>query len=169
MIKPDGVQRGLVGEVINRFERRGYKIVALKTLQIGEVLARDHYHIHKDKPFFEDLIRFITSSPVVALVVEGQDTVTQIRAMVGATDPKKALPGTIRGDFGIDLTMNIIHASDSRETAMEEIPLYFSEDEILDFELTHQVWLDSKSFKDSETGKGASALKGAEFKGDVGP
>ena len=126
MVKPDGVSRGLVGEVISRVERRGLKIIELKKMRIGEALAKRHYEEHKDKPFFKDLVSFITSGPVVAMVVEGEGAVKAVRTMIGATDPKDASPGTIRGDFAMDVNSNIVHASDSPKSAKREIALFFS-------------------------------------------
>ena len=111
MIKPDGVQRGLVGEVIKRIERKGLKIVAMKMMKVSEELASKHYAEHKEKPFFKSLLDYITSGPVVAMVVEGKDAVKVVRTLVGATNPIEALPGTIRGDYGMDIGRNVIHAS----------------------------------------------------------
>lgn len=125
MVKPDGVSRGLVGEVVSRIERRGLKIIEMKKMRIGEALAKRHYEEHKDKPFFKDLVSFITSGPVVAMVVEGEGVVKAIRTMIGATDPKDASPGTIRGDFAMDMDSNIVHASDSPKSAEREIALFF--------------------------------------------
>ncbi len=125
MIKPDGVSRGLVGEVISRIERKGFAITKLRKMQINEELAKKHYQEHRDKPFFSELVSFITSGPVVTTIVEGEDVVSTIRAMVGATDPKEAAPGTIRGDFAVEIGKNIVHASDSPESARREIALFF--------------------------------------------
>lgn len=131
MIKPDGVQRGLVGECIRRFEQRGLRIVALKMLVPSRELAEKHYAVHREKPFFEELVQFITSGAVVALVLEAPNAVPLVRTMMGALDPLQAQPGTIRGDFTCDKQMNIIHGSDSPETAAEEIALWFSPEEMV--------------------------------------
>jgi len=125
MIKPDGVQQGLVGEIISRVEQRGFKILALKMLRVDDETAKKHYAEHADKPFFNSLVEFIKSGPVVAMVIEGEDAISTIREIVGATDPAKAAPGTIRGDFAHDITHNIVHAADSPESAKREICLYF--------------------------------------------
>jgi len=125
MIKPDGVQQGLVGEIISRVEQRGFKIVALKMLRVDDETAKKHYAEHADKPFFNSLVEFIKSGPVVAMGIEGEDAISTMRGIVGATDPAKAAPGTIRGDFAHDITHNIVHAADSPESAKREICLYF--------------------------------------------
>lgn len=125
IVKPDGVSKGLVGEVISRIESKGYVISSLKKLKIDDELAREHYKEHVGKSFFEELVSFITSGPVVAMVVEGEEAIKTIRTMVGATDPKEAAPGTIRGDFAVDVGNNIIHASDSPKSAEREISLFF--------------------------------------------
>jgi len=131
LVKPDGVQRGLVGEIISRLERKGLKIVALKMLQMDRAMAERHYDVHRDKPFFSSLVDFITSGPVIAAVIEGQNAVDVVRQMMGETDPLKAAPGTIRGDFGLEVQENLVHGSDSEENAQEEISLFFSDKEIL--------------------------------------
>jgi nucleoside-diphosphate kinase len=141
MIKPDAVQRGIVGEVISRFERKGLKLSALKMLQIDTKLARRHYGEHRGKPFYEPLIRYITSSPVIAMVIEGQNAITIIRKLVGATDIEEALPGTIRGDLTIHSRSNIVHASDSKKSADREIGNFFSENEILRYEKDIDHWI----------------------------
>jgi len=128
ILKPDAVQRGLVGEIIQRFERRGLKIVGMKFLQVDEVLARRHYAVHESRPFFAGLIQYITSAPVVAMVVEGTNAIAVVRATVGATKPAEAAPGTIRADFGLEIGRNLVHASDGLETAATEIALWFGED-----------------------------------------
>lgn len=130
MVKPDGVRRGLVGTVIERFERKGLGIKALKLMQIDRELAGRHYAEHREKPFYGELIDFITSGPVVAMVLEGRDAVVVARTVMGATDPVKADPGTVRGDFGLEITANIVHGSDSPESAEREIGLYFSPAEL---------------------------------------
>ena len=127
LIKPDGVQRLLVGRVIARFEDRGLKLVGLKLLHVSPELAERHYAIHRDKPFFAGLVAFITSSPLVAMAVEGPNAIGVVRSMVGATRPWEAVPGTIRGDFALEVTQNLIHASDRPETADSELGLWFPE------------------------------------------
>ncbi|MDD6286467.1 nucleoside-diphosphate kinase [Candidatus Methanosphaera massiliense] len=135
MLKPDAVKRRLTGEILTRFEKRGLKVIAAKTLMISDDLAKTHYGEHSDKPFFNDLISYITSGPVFAMVLEGDDVISLVRKMVGATNPKEADVGTIRGDYGIDTGRNIIHASDSEESAQREINLFFDESEFCDYEL----------------------------------
>ena len=135
MLKPDAVKRRLTGKILTRFEERGLKVIAAKTLMISDELAKTHYGEHSDKPFFNDLISYITSGPVFAMVLEGDDVIGLVRKMVGATNPKEADVGTIRGDFGIDTGRNIIHASDSEESAVREIALFFDESEFCDYEL----------------------------------
>ena len=125
LVKPDGVRRGLTGEIVSRIEKKGLRIVALRMLQMDEALARRHYAVHEGKPFFNDLVDFITSGPVVAMVLEGEKAVDVVRTMMGDTDPKKSAPGTIRGDLGMDIGQNLIHGSDSEENARKEIDLFF--------------------------------------------
>jgi len=127
LVKPDGVRRGLVGEVIGRLERKGLRIAALRMLVVDDDLARRHYAEHVDKPFFGDLISFITSGPVVALAAEGGEAVSVVRTLMGVTDPKKAAPGTLRGDYGLEITENIVHGSDSSASADRELALFFPE------------------------------------------
>ncbi|MDR5657477.1 nucleoside-diphosphate kinase [Halodesulfurarchaeum sp. HSR-GB] len=142
MVKPDGVQRGLIGEIIARFEDRGLKLVGAKLMRIDQALAEEHYAEHTDKPFFEDLTDFITSGPVLAMVWEGQDAIAQVRTMMGATDPAESAPGTIRGDFGLDMGRNVIHGSDTEPGSAErEIELFFDEDELEDYERIDEAWL----------------------------
>ena len=141
MVKPDGVQRGLVGDIVARFERRGLKIAAMKLLHVSNDLAKKHYEEHAAKPFYPGLVGFITSGPVVAMVIEGKDAVPVVRSMVGATNPAKSDPGTIRGDFALDTGRNIIHASDSPESAKREISLYFDKSEIVDYKRIDEQWL----------------------------
>ena len=141
IIKPDAVQRGLIGEIIARFERRGLRIAALKLMQIDEPLARRHYAVHEGKPFFEPLIRYITSSPVVVMVLEGNDTIEIVRRTMGATKPAEATPGTIRADFGLEIGRNLVHGSDGPETAAFEVPLFFTADEILSYERDTDRWI----------------------------
>lgn len=130
-LKPDAVQRGYIGAIIERFERKGFKLVGLKLMQVPQELAERHYQEHREKPFFKGLVDFITSGPIVAMVWEGQNVVESARKMMGSTNPKDALPGTIRGDFAVDLGRNVIHGSDSTESAKREISLFFSLDELL--------------------------------------
>ena len=140
MIKPDGVQRGLIGDVVQRIEKKGYKIAAMKMLDISREMAETHYGEHVGKPFFEDLVEFITSGPVVAMVVEGGDVINGMRTMMGKTDPKASSPGTIRGDFGIHLSRNVVHGSDSPGSSDREISIFFSEEEIMDFIRIDEQW-----------------------------
>lgn len=141
LVKPDGVQRGLVGEMIGRLERRGLKLVALKFMRITKELAARHYAEHQGKPFYGSLIGFITSGPVAAMVWEGREAVTVVRTLMGSTDPLKAAPGTIRGDLALDHGMNLIHGSDSPARAEAEISLFFRDDEMLDYERTADRWI----------------------------
>ena len=140
LLKPDTVQRGLIGELISRLEEKGLKVAGMKLMKVSDELAREHYEEHVEKDFFSDLFDFITSSPIVAMVVEGEQAISVIREMMGATNPFEAKPGTIRGDYGLDLTKNLIHGSDSAESAKREIDLFFDDDEILDYELTSKKW-----------------------------
>ena len=142
MVKPDGVHRGLIGEIISRFEDRGLKLVAGKFMQIDDELAHQHYGEHEGKAFFDDLVSFITSGPVFAMVWEGQDAVAQVRRMMGETDPAESAPGTIRGDFGLDLGRNVIHGSDTEPGSAErEIELFFDDAELVDYERIDETWL----------------------------
>jgi len=134
LIKPDGTQRGLGATIIGRLESRGLKLVAIKMLHMDKALAQEHYDIHRDKPFFEDLVNYITSSPIIAAVFEGEGAVDSIRKIMGPTDPAKAEPGTIRGDFGLDIEHNTVHGSDAVEIANREIKLFFTEDEIYNYQ-----------------------------------
>ena len=133
LIKPDAMKRGLAGTIIGRFQGEGLKLVALKMLHMDKALAERHYAIHADKPFFEDLISYITSTPIVAAVLEGERAIERIRGIMGATDPAEAEPWTIRADFGLDIQQNSVHGSDSPETAEKEIKLFFAGDEIFDY------------------------------------
>jgi len=141
MIKPDGVQRGLVGEVIRRFEIKGFTLVGMKFLQVPRALAEQHYDVHRERPFFKGLIEFITSSPVVAMVWEGEGVVSASRAIIGATNPQAAAPGTLRGDFGVTVGRNLIHGSDAVETAQREIALWFKDEELVSWQPCAQPWL----------------------------
>ncbi len=131
MVKPDGFRRGLVGEILARFERKGLRIAGLKALRISQELAERHYAEHREKPFFPSLVGFITSGPVVALVLEGPNAVAEVRKMVGATHPKDAQPGTIRGDYATTIDENVIHSSANPEDAKREIALFFRPEELL--------------------------------------
>lgn len=130
LIKPDAIQRGLAGTIITRLEQPGLKLVAIKMLHLNKALAQEHYSIHRDKPFFKDLVNYISSAPIIAIVFAGEKAVAVIRKTMGATDPAQAESGTIRGDFGVDIGRNSVHSSDSVATAEMEIKLFFAEDEI---------------------------------------
>ncbi|MCL4459328.1 MAG: nucleoside-diphosphate kinase [Chloroflexi bacterium] len=141
IIKPDGVQRGLIGPILGRFEQRGLRIVALKMMSIDRALAERHYAVHRGKFFFENLVDYISSSPIVGAIVEGPQAVQVVRTMVGATRPHEAMPGTIRGDYAVAGLRNLIHASDSIETAQEEIALFFAEEEIVSYTRDIDKWI----------------------------
>jgi nucleoside-diphosphate kinase len=143
MAKPDAVQRGLVGEIVSRLEERGLKLVGAKFFQMSQAQAEDHYAEHTDKPFFDDLTDFITSGPVVPMVWEGQDATRQVRQIIGDTDPAEAAPGTIRGDYALDLGRNVVHAADHEDPGANEreIDLYFDEEELVDYERIDEGWL----------------------------
>jgi nucleoside-diphosphate kinase len=141
LIKPDAVQRQLIGPIITRLEGRGLKIVAMKMIQVSQKLARQHYAVHEGKPFFEPLIQYITSAPVVALVVQGPNAIEATRNTMGATNPVKATPGTIRADYGLEIGRNLVHGSDGSETATQEIALWFDETEILAYERDIDRWI----------------------------
>ena len=141
LMKPDAVQRGLVGEVVSRLEARGLKIVAMKMLHMDESMATHHYDAHVGKPFFKGLVEFITSSPLVAMVLQGHNAVELARTTMGTTNPLEAAPGTIRGDLAIDIGRNLIHGSDSPETAQREISLFFSPKEITDYPRDAEPWI----------------------------
>lgn len=126
LVKPDGVKRGLIGEIISRFERKGFNIVDMKMLRMTKELAADHYAEHKGRPYYDRLIEYITSGPVVAMILEGEDAVNIVRMMIGKTSPSESLPGTIRGDFSLNITINVVHASDSLENAEREMKRFFS-------------------------------------------
>ena len=145
IIKPDGIQRHLAGAIISRLENKGLKLVAAKFIWISEDLARKHYAVHKDKHFFEGAIKYLSTAPVLAMVWQGEDVIVIIRKMMGATFGRDAQPGTIRGDFACSQRYNLIHGSDSPESAEMEINLYFEPDEILDYDLPDATWLDSHS------------------------
>jgi nucleoside-diphosphate kinase len=141
LIKPDAMQRGLAGEVIGRLERRGLRIAAMKLLQIGEELATRHYAEHTEKPFYRQLVDFITSAPVIAAVFEGPNAVEVVRTTMGATDPRKSPPGSIRGDLGIYITQNLIHGSDSPESAAREIGIFFNEGDLISYRRDLDRWI----------------------------
>ncbi len=141
LVKPDGVQRCLAGEILTRLEKRGLKIVALKMLRMDRALAERHYAVHREKPFFNDLVSFITSGPIIAAVLEGEKAIESTRQTMGATDPKKAAPGTIRADLGINMEHNLIHGSDSPENAAAEIAIFFKPEEILSYTRDVDRWL----------------------------
>lgn len=144
MIKPDGVQRGLIGRIIDRFESRGLKICAMKMMKIPRELAERHYEEHKGKPFYEPLLSHITSGPVVCMVLEGENSIAAFRTVIGKTNPQDAAPGTIRGDFAQVTGRNIVHGSDSSESAKREIKLFFNDYEIQKYEKTDETWLFEK-------------------------
>ena len=141
MIKPDGVQRGFIGEIINRFEKKGLKIVAMKLVSVSRELAEKHYGVHKGKPFFEPTVKYITSSPVVAMVLEGFNAIELVRNMMGKTNPAEATPGSIRGDYGQFIGRNIVHGSDGTDTAEFEINLWFKPEEISKYVRIDEKWL----------------------------
>lgn len=141
ILKPDAVQRLLVGQIISRFEQHGLKLVAMKFLQVSTELAQEHYAVHKERPFYKDLIDYITASPVVALVVEGPNAIKMVRNMVGATNPLEAASGTIRGDFGMEIGRNLVHASDGEETAKTEIALWFGEENLVAYQRVVDAWV----------------------------
>lgn len=141
MLKPDAVQRNLIGEILCRFEKKGLKPVALKMMEISREIAEKHYGEHKGKPFFDDLVSFITSGPVVAMVWKGKGAIQVARKMMGDTDPQKAPPGTIRGDYGLFTGNNIVHGSDSPESAVREISLFFSPEEIISYHKSMEPWI----------------------------
>ena len=141
LVKPDGVQRGLIGEVINRLERRGLKLVGMKLMQVDDSLARQHYGEHVDRPFFGGLVDFITSSPVVAMAWEADNVVEAVRNTMGQTNPTTSPPGTIRGDLGLDIGRNLVHGSDSPESAERELALFFNSGELLDYARANDPWI----------------------------
>jgi nucleoside-diphosphate kinase len=141
IVKPDGVQRGLIGSVITRFEQRGLKFVGLKLIQITPELAEQHYGVHKGKPFYTGLVKYITSGPVVVGVIEGPKAISIVRNTMGATNAAEAIPGTIRGDYALEIGFNIIHGSDGPETAVQEINLFFKPEELLTYTLVTDPWV----------------------------
>ena len=141
LLKPDAVNRRLIGEIIARFERKGLKIVAMKMLWVSRELAEKHYEMHRGKPFYESLLDYITSSPVVAMVIEGEQAIEVVRKMMGKTNGIEAEPGTIRGDYSLNIQNNLVHGSDSEESAKREISLFFRDEEIYDYRLVDEVWV----------------------------
>ena len=141
LAKPDAVQRGLIGEIVTRFERRGLQIVGMKLMHVGTTLAREHYKEHVGKQFFKGLVDYITSTPVVAMVVEGPNAIEVCRTTIGATNPVAATPGSIRGDLGIEVGRNLVHGSDSAKSAKREIKLFFKTSELVDYKRTVQRWI----------------------------
>jgi nucleoside-diphosphate kinase len=141
LVKPDGVQRLLAGRIIARFEDRGFKIVGLKLVHVDRELAERHYAVHRERPFFGGLVDFITSSPLVAMALEGPNAIAVVRSMVGTTRPHEAAPGTIRGDFALETAQNLIHASDGPETAVAELALWFSDGELVDYPREVDRWV----------------------------
>jgi nucleoside-diphosphate kinase len=141
ILKPDAVQRGLCGQIIDRIEKKGFQIVGMKMMRISRTLAETHYQPHKGKPFYEPLVNFMTSSPVIVLALSGKDAITIARKMMGATFGSKAEPGSIRGDFGVSNAFNLIHGSDSAEAAQRELGLFFKPDELLDWKPAIQPWV----------------------------
>ena len=141
MVKPDGLQRGLVGEIISRFEKKGLKLVAMKLVSVSKELAEKHYGIHKDKPFFKPTVKYITSSPVVVMVLEGNNAIDLVRTMMGKTNPQDAKMGTIRGDYGQFIGRNLVHGSDGPDTAEFEINLWFQPEEIANYTRIDEEWL----------------------------
>ncbi len=141
MVKPDGVQRNLVGEIVQRFERKGFKLVGAKLMTISQELAEQHYAEHKERPFFGELVSFITSGPVFAMVWQGENVIKTAREMMGKTNPSEAAPGTIRGDFAAQVSMNIIHGSDGNESAEREINLFFNAEELVEYSREIDRWI----------------------------
>jgi nucleoside-diphosphate kinase len=141
LVKPDGVQRGLVGEIIARLERRGLKLNGMKFMQMSPQLASVHYEVHKERPFYNNLVEYITSGPVVAMVWEGKDAIQTVRTTMGATNPSTAVPGTIRGDLAVEIGRNLVHGSDSPENAVREVSLFFAREELVDWERETDRWI----------------------------
>lgn len=141
LVKPDGVQRNLIGEIVARFERRGLKLVAMKFLQMSEELAAAHYAVHKGRPFYDGLLEYITSGPVLAMVWQGKDAIAAARSTMGVTNPVAAAPGTIRGDFGLEIGRNLVHGSDGPETAAREISLFFADHELVHWDRSNDGWI----------------------------
>ena len=140
MVKPDGVQRNLIGEIVSRFEKKGFQLKGAKLMSIPQELAETHYGEHKERPFFGELVDFITSGPVFAMVWEGENVIATARQMMGATNPKDSVPGSIRGDFAVTVGKNVIHGSDSKESAEREIGLFFKEEQIVEYKKLINDW-----------------------------
>ena len=143
LVKPDGVQRGLVGTIIGKFEATGMKIVGMKLMHVSDTLAQRHYAEHEGKPFYAGLVDYITSAPVVALCLEGPDAIAITRKLMGATNPSEAPPGTIRGDFGVEISRNLVHGSANEGDAAREVGLFFSDEELLDYPRPNDFWIAS--------------------------
>ena len=141
MVKPDGVQRGLVGEVVRRYEARGLKVVGLKFMQVPRTMAEEHYAEHRGKPFYAGLVEYITSGPVVAIALEGKNAVAVVRAVNGATKPWDAAPGTVRGDLALDIGRNVVHGSDSVDSAKRELAIYFDKDDLVEWTPANAKWI----------------------------
>jgi nucleoside-diphosphate kinase len=141
IVKPDAVQRGLIGEIVKRFEQRGLRIIGLKMMQVSEALAKKHYAEHEGKSFFEGLVKYITSAPVVVLVLEGPNAIAAARATIGSTKPHEAAAGTIRGDFGMDVGRNLVHGSDKPESGLREVANFFTEEELLSWSRSTDPWI----------------------------
>ncbi len=141
LVKPDGVQRGLIGEIVGRFERRGLKLVGMKFMQMSRELAEQHYAVHRERPFYNSLVEYITSGPVVAMVWEGKDAIAAARSTMGATNPVAAAPGTIRGDLGMEIGRNLVHGSDSPVNAVKEVNLFFSQAELVEWGRVTDSWI----------------------------
>ena len=141
LVKPDGVQRGLIGEIIARFERRGLKLIGMKFMQMSEDLARSHYAVHEGRPFYESLVTYITSGPVVAMAWEGNEAILAARSTIGSTKPVEAAAGTIRGDLGMEVGRNLVHGSDSPENGINEVNLFFERDELVTWNRVTEPWI----------------------------
>ena len=145
LVKPDGVQRGLIGQIISRFEQRGLKLRGLKFMQMSSELASQHYAVHKGKPFYDDLISYITSGPVVAMVWEGKDAIDAARMTIGSTRPAEAQAGTIRGDYAMEVGRNLVHGSDSAENAAREVSLFFGDDQLIPWQRDSEGWISERA------------------------
>ena len=141
LVKPDGMARGLVGELVGRFERKGLRLAGLKLVRMDEAMANKHYAAHVGKPFFKGLVEYITALPIVAMVWEGPNAITSVRQAMGATDPSKAQPGTIRGDFALDISNNLVHGSDGPQSAVKEISLFFNDNELFEWERPQEKYI----------------------------
>lgn len=141
LVKPDGMQRGLAGQIISRFETRGLKLVGMKLMQVSRELAEEHYAEHKGKGFYEELVSYITSAPVIAMVLEGPEAIEAARMTIGATKPVESSPGTIRGDFGMVVGRNLVHGSDKESSAKREVALFFKEDELVTWQRSSEQWI----------------------------